>query len=202
VANLSRTSTLARIDRLEALIDRELDVGTFEDRPLAFAAVATDAVTGEPELLSSGPLKPALLASSAVPGLFPRVEINGRPYVDGGISAHVPIRQAIAFGARSVVALDASPMISQQIPTTIVSGLLHSISLIVRNQRAHAVDELASRYPIATVPSATPPDLGSFNFSRTDELVERSYELASGALDTWAAGGLVDDELTGRPPPD
>jgi NTE family protein len=202
VVNLIRTNSLSRLDRLAALIDSELDIGTFEELAVPFAAVATDAFTGEPELLSSGPLKPALLASSAVPGLFPHVTVNGRTYVDGGISAHIPIRQAIAFGARSVVALDASPPPPQDVPRSLVAGLLHSVALIVRNQRSHAVDELASRYPIATVPSATPPDLGSFNFSRTQELIERSYELACAALEAWAAGEVVHDELAAQPPSD
>jgi NTE family protein len=186
IRNLFRSGVLSRFDGLEALIDRYLDVDDFESLPVPLAAVATDAVTGEPELLSTGPLKPALLASSAVPGVFPRVDLDGRIYIDGGVSANLPIRQAIAFGARSVVALDASPAVPAGPPARILPGLLHSVTLIVRNQRSHAVDELAGRYPILVLPQVTPPDLGSFNFGHTAELIERSYEVTQRAVETWS----------------
>jgi NTE family protein len=117
--------------------------------------------------------------------------VNGRRYLDGGVSANLPIRQAITFGARSVIGLDASPPLAETAPTGLVSGLLHSVILIVRNQRSHAVDELASRYPIMVVPSITPPDLGSFNFNRTAELLERSYNAACQTLDSWVAESSI-----------
>lgn len=184
--NLVRHRTLSRLDGLVSLIDDNLLVHDFGDLAIPFAAVATDATNGEPELLSTGRIKPALLASSSIPGVFPPVEVAGRIYIDGGISANVPIRQAIAFGARSVIALDASPLTPARPPRSLSGGLFHTVSLMVRNQRAHAVDELASRYPILVMPSVTPHDIGTFNFNRTDELIEASYRAATAALDALA----------------
>lgn len=182
-----RTRTLSDASRLGSLISTHLPTDSFDDLSIPFAAVATDALTGEPELIDTGSLRSALLASAAVPGLFPSVEIYDRLYVDGGVSANVPIRQAIAFGAASVISLDATPaVVSSRVPRSLTGSLLHSASLMLRNQRSHAVDELAHRYRIAVLPSPTPPDMGSFNFDHTGHLLETSYEQAAAALDRWA----------------
>lgn len=182
VRNLVRSRTLSTLDRLEHTIRTELGVPDFDELPIPFAAVATDAITGEPELLSAGALTDALLASSSIPGVFPPVEIGGRHFVDGGVSAYLPIRQAIAFGARSVVALDAGPHLPDARPHTFAGGLYHTIAMIIRNQRAHSIDDLASRYPILVLPTITPADLGSFNFDHTPELIEKARTATSEVL--------------------
>ncbi len=187
--NLWRSRSVFDFGALGALIDRHLGSVAFEDLGVRFGAVATDALTGEPEVLSHGLLKPALLASSAVPGLFPAVTIGGRDYLDGGVTANVPIRQAIAFGASSVVCLDATPPhLATQLPRSPVGGLIHATSLMLRSQRAHAVDDLVYRYPVALIPSSVPPDFGCFNFEHNRELLESSYAVASATLDAWHAG--------------
>jgi len=192
---LRARSSLCRPTLLAALLEAHLDHDRIEQLPIPFAAVATDLLTGEPQLLTSGSLRPALLASAAIPGVFPRVEIDGRHYVDGGVSANVPIRQAIAFGAASVVVLDANPAETiDRLPDRLLPSLRHTVSVMLRSQRAHAVDELAHRYRIVELPRSTPSDLGSFDFGRTDELIElanrqtaaflRSFSSTSPALPT------------------
>lgn len=185
--NFVRGRTLSRQDGLTRLIESNLDIDRFDDLVIPFAAVATHAATGEPELLRSGSIKSALLASASIPGVFPPVKINGRVYIDGGISANLPIRQAIAFGARSVVALDASPLSPPEPPDTLTGGLFHAVSLMVRNQRAHAIDDLSGHHPILVMPTVTPHDIGTFNFGRTEELIESSYLASSAALDRLTA---------------
>ena len=121
-----------------------------------------------------------------MPGIFPPVEIEGRSYVDGGVTANVPIRQAIAFGARSIVSLDATPpVVASAVPTSLVGSLLHSAALMLRSQRSNAVDELANRYPIAVLPSTIPADHGTFNFKRSAELLVESHRLSSERLAHW-----------------
>lgn len=193
VATMLRHRSLATHARLAAIVREEVgDIDTFAGLPRRFAAVATDALTGEPTLLDTGSLHTALLASCSVPGLFPSVSIDGRHYVDGGVAANVPIRQAIAFGAASVLSIDATPpVMATSIPRSFSGALLHSASLMLRSQRSAAVDELASRYRIAGLPAVTPPDMGSFNFSRSAELQSLGYAAASAALEDWVLSGRV-----------
>lgn len=194
--SLLTSRTLAGFERLEALIRANVPVSTFEELAVPFVAVATDALSGEPELLRTGPIVPAILASSAVPGVFPPVRIGDRHYVDGGVAANIPIRQAIACGAGSIVCLDATPpAFASRVPPTLFGRLAHSAALMLRNQRAHSVDDLASRHRIAILPSPVPPDVGTFNFARNRALVDDSYHHAAETIDGWLSSsetvGLV-----------
>ena len=79
-----------------------------EKLPRTFAIVATDLKTGESVLFRTGNTGMAVRASSAVPGVFQPVSINGRDYVDGGLVSPIPIRAARSLGANFVIAVDIS----------------------------------------------------------------------------------------------
>ncbi|MGE5320983.1 MAG: patatin-like phospholipase family protein [Hyphomicrobiaceae bacterium] len=70
--------------------------------------VATDLQNGEMVLFRRGDTGMAVRASSAVPGVFQPVEINGRDYVDGGLTSPVPAQAARSMGADFVIAVDIS----------------------------------------------------------------------------------------------
>lgn len=185
---LVRQRSLTTFDRLGPLLDDALGAKGFHDLEIPFAAVATDGLDGQPVLLDQGDLRAALAASAAVPGVFPAVTIDGRPYVDGGVSANVPVRQALAFGAASVLVLDVTPPVAATaVPSGVVKSLLHSVSLMLRNQRADATEHLAGRPPVVVLPSSTPPDMGSFNFAHTARLIADAEAATVAALDAWQA---------------
>ena len=74
--------------------------GDFDQLPIPFRAVATDLVTRDTVVLSSGDLAQAVRASMSVPLVFPPERIDGRLLVDGGLSANVPIAVARALPGR------------------------------------------------------------------------------------------------------
>lgn len=80
----------------------------FSDLPKPLAVVATNLETGAEVRLRTGPLRPAMVATSAIPGMVPAVEIEGQPLVDGGVVAEVPTVAAREMGW-PVVAVDVSP---------------------------------------------------------------------------------------------
>jgi NTE family protein len=79
----------------------------FSDLPKPLVVVATNLETGAEERLRSGPIRPAMVATSAIPGMVPAVEIDGRPMVDGGVVAEVPAVAAREVGW-PVIAVDVS----------------------------------------------------------------------------------------------
>src|SRR5438046_3582318 len=89
------------IDRAQALTG----VSTFEQLRVPLAVVATDLNAGKPAVFRSGELTPALLASTAIPGVFPSVVIGGREHMDGGVVDNTPIDIAIGDGAKEVLAI-------------------------------------------------------------------------------------------------
>jgi len=76
-----------------------------EDTVIPFRAIATDLKSGERVILKGGSLRRSILASSAVPGAFSPVEINGKHLSDGGIICTVPAGCALEEGASVVIAI-------------------------------------------------------------------------------------------------
>jgi NTE family protein len=84
-----------------------------QNRPLdklnrTIAVIATDLQSGEAVAFQRGDTGMAVRASSAVPGVFQPVRINGRDYVDGGLVSPVPVKIARRLGADLVIASDIS----------------------------------------------------------------------------------------------
>ena len=77
----------------------------FADLKLPFHCVAASIETASARWFSSGPVVPAVLASCAVPGLLPPVEIDGEHYFDGGLVDSIPVGRAVALGASTVYVL-------------------------------------------------------------------------------------------------
>jgi len=182
-ASLKRSSpSLGTLAPLGDLIDRHVHVTQIESLQIPMHIVATDALLGEPVVLSHGPLRLALQASSAVPGVFPPVKHMGRYFIDGGVTANVPVQQAIEAGAKSLVVLDCIPSsLADDIPSTVIGSLLHASHIMLRNQPAN-VDVAASDIPMLRLPQTTPPDALSIDFSRSDELISLAYSEASAML--------------------
>ena len=80
----------------------------FEDARIPLAVIGADLETGEERIFASGAVLPALLASTALPGIYPPVVIDGRPYIDGGVANNVPVAPALAMGASTVYVLDTT----------------------------------------------------------------------------------------------
>ena len=81
-------------------------VRDFNQLPIPFLCIATNIETGEQELLNSGYLPQALLASSSFPTLFSPVEINGKMLVDGGVVNNYPIDEVKKLGADIIIGVD------------------------------------------------------------------------------------------------
>src|ERR671918_556266 len=80
----------------------------FEDARIPLAVIGADLETGEERVFTSGAVIPALLASTALPGVYPPVLIDGRQYIDGGVANNVPVAPALAMGASTVYVLDTT----------------------------------------------------------------------------------------------
>jgi len=93
---------------LRKWIESSLDYTRFDEALVPVHVVATDLESGNPVVLSTGDIVPALLASTALPGIFPPVRLGGRLLVDGGTSADVPVLQAEALGATEIWVLPTS----------------------------------------------------------------------------------------------
>jgi len=95
-------------EQLQNFINRTLQNKPIERLGKTFAVVATDLGSGEKAVFRRGNTGMAVRASSSVPGVFQPVTINGREYVDGGLTSPVPVKAARDLGADIVIAVDIS----------------------------------------------------------------------------------------------
>jgi NTE family protein len=89
---------------LRMALARDITARRFSDLELPLAVTAVDLDTAEELVFTSGELIPALLASTALPGIFPPVRHGGRILVDGGLRVPVPVAECYALGADVVIA--------------------------------------------------------------------------------------------------
>ena len=189
---------------LSDLLAEYLPVSRIEDLVVPFTAIATDFDTGVRVEMDTGDLRSALLASSAVPVAYPAVERDGRRLVDGGLVANIPVRQAVARGARSVMVRDcgifgAGGRWSQGILGVVVQ------SLAIAGRQQVTVDlEVAEEVPVLyfPVPALIPTTI--FDFESTTALAHASYEAGRSALAYLAEHGptsaYLEPGLYGDPP--
>ena len=92
-------------DKMSAFLNRVLRCKTFEELRIPLAVTATDIITGEPAVFTSGDLVDPVRASCAYPGMFQPVKIGDRLLVDGLLAYAVPVTPARAMGADRVLAV-------------------------------------------------------------------------------------------------
>jgi NTE family protein len=167
---------------LSDLLAAHLTVSHVEELLVPFVAMATDLDTGVRVQLDSGDLRSALLASSAIPGVFPWVERDGRRLVDGGLVANVPVREAVERGARSIVVLDCGLFgtdgrWAQGLVSVIVQGLT-----ITTRQQIITDLVVARDVPVVYLPTPTGIPTSLFDFSHTEQLAADAYDQTSQLL--------------------
>jgi len=119
---------------LRGLLERHLPYQRLEEAQTPVHIITTELKTGRAIALSSGPAVPALLASTAIPGVFPPVTIGRRTLIDGGIASQTPIATAIELGATRIYVLPVSYTWLNQEPTNALGMALHALARIVEQR--------------------------------------------------------------------
>jgi NTE family protein len=173
---LRRGNHLVSSDRLRHLLDTHLRYQNLEDAPLPVHVVATDVLSGQPVILSDGSAARAVMASSAIPGAFAPVEIDGRLLCDGAVASNTPVRAAVRHGARRLFVLPTGSVTGLQGPPAgALANAVHAIGLLTHRQLTLECEHLRGEGACYMLPSACPPGMSPLDFSRTPELIERAY---------------------------
>jgi NTE family protein len=143
-----------------------------EQAAVPLHVVATDLETGAPVVLSTGDAIEALLASSAIPGMFPPVEIEGRLLVDGGLAANTPVSQAVALGADVVYLL---PTVSSERgvrPKSALGVSFQSFTHLLGHASQSEIQANASRCALYVVPAPASIGVSPLDFRHSRELMD------------------------------
>jgi NTE family protein len=160
----------------------------FDRLPIPFRAVATDMETGDQVELGSGDLAIALRSSMSVPGVFAPIEREGRILGDGGLVNNLPVDVARRLGADVVLAVNVGTPLSGRETLGSVIGLTAQMINILTEQNVQRSIASLSAKDVLVRPDLKP--LGSGDFEKTAELIERGQVGAEAVLERLSAWSL------------
>jgi len=155
----------------------------FEDAHIPFAAVAADLETGERVVLREGTLYDAVVASTAVPGVFTPVARNSRLLIDGGVVEKLPIDVAVDMGATAVLAVDTGAPLNRELGTCL-DALLQSQR--VTSKQLTMLQISCAKRRIEDRVLVLEPDVGwirMFAFEHTHEAIQAGRDAVRARLD-------------------
>jgi NTE family protein len=173
---------------LRRVIEANLPLQQIEDARIPLHIMATNQ-QGQAVRLSSGAAVEAILASTAIPGVFPTVEINGDSLMDGAIAANTPMLLAAQLGASRIIILPTGYACALEEPPKRAAGrALHAITLLINWQLMHELPQIRDEIEVHIVPTLCPLAVSPFDFSAAKELIERG---AASARKWIEDGGLT-----------
>lgn len=174
---------------LRRLLRDHLGFERLEQAQITFHVIATDVLSGRELRLSRGSALEAVMASAAIPGVFPPVRWNGHGLIDGGVSNNTPISHAIELGAETGYVLPTGNACDLPEPPHGALGmLLHAMTLLVMRRLLIEVELLQDQARLIVLPPPCPLKISPIDFGRSEELVRRGLEGSRDYLDAVEAG--------------
>ena len=195
IGRLARSRTHVHASEpLRRLLEELLPVKRIEELAVPFQCVAASIERAASRWFVAGPIVPAVLASAAVPGLLPPVEVDGEHYYDGGLVDSIPVGRAAALGARTLYVLQVGRIERPlEPPTRAYEVGLVAFEIARRHRFAEEVAALPPEVTLHILPTGAeaPPrysllleQLRYRDFSRVPELIQRAYDASKAYLAT------------------
>lgn len=184
---------------LRDLLARELPVDDIEQLAVPFQCVAASIERSAEQWFDRGPIVDAVLASCAVPAMFPPVEIGGEHYYDGGLVNSVPVDRAIELGATEIYVLQVGRIENRlRPPERLYETALIAFEIARRHRLASLREKSIPGVTIHLLPSANDLDFDDrrqllwSDMAETDDLADAAFEATRAYLD-GSASGRTDD---------
>lgn len=188
-----RASSIVDPGNLRKLIEAHIGFPRLENATLPLHVMATDQ-QGLGVRLSSGPAVDAIMASAAVPGIFPAVSIGGRPLMDGAIAANTPLRIAAQLGANRIVVLPTGYACDlDSAPGGVIGRMLHAVTLLIAWQLMHEIETMPEGVQVHLAPALCPLRVSPYDFSASDALMTRARRLSR----IWIRRGGLERQAKG-----
>ncbi len=173
---LTARSVLSHEDYEEDL-EILVPITDFNQLKIPFGCIASDLISGDEVLITSGNLRLAVMASAAIPGIYSPVVTEDRFLVDGGSTNKLPINPAFQLGADVVVGVDVSKHLEE------ATDLNSAMDIILRSSSVatHRLEKLqALNADLILYPDVD--DLHWADFSQMETAMERGVQAAATAL--------------------
>ena len=179
----SRGLALRNDIALRRLVETSVPFRRFEDALVPLHVVTTSLRTGRERWFDSGPVIEPILASAALPAVFPPVQIDGELLVDGGVVDNVPVSRGVAVGAERVVVFHVGNFDrARPAPKRPIDVLLQAFS-IARSYRFLVETDLhPPGVELVVLPGFDPGTLRRNDFSHSSELIDKAWANARSYL--------------------
>jgi NTE family protein len=170
-------------DGLRRLIARHVEFERLDDAPIPLHVVVTDLLTGLDRRLSTGSSVDAVMASAAIPSVFPPVLIDGHPFIDGGVVNNTPLSHAIELGADRIWVLPAGTACGlDEAPGSALAMALQAVSVLVNRRLQRDIRLFQDRCDLHVLPPLCPVMVPPTDFGQAKHLIERAYLSSLGAI--------------------
>lgn len=174
-------------DGLRRLIAQAIAFERFEDAVVPFEVVATSLRTGRERWFAEGPVVEPILASAALPGIFPPVEIGGELFIDGGVVDNVPMTRGAASGATRLYVFHVGNFDRPRPdPRRPIEVLLQAFSIARNHRFLTEMQNPPDGVEVVCLPAVDPGSIRRNDFGRTPLLIERAHATAAAFLDSRA----------------
>ncbi len=155
-----------------------------EESAISLAVVAVALDSGDETLITRGPVVDAVMASAALPGIFPPVWIGGHPHVDGGVANNAPVSHALERGATTVYVLPTGfACAAGATPRSALGVAFHSLTLLIQRRLREDIERHAGTLDLRVMPPLCPLAVSPLDFAHTSELIGRAKEQTAAWLD-------------------
>lgn len=162
-------------DRIQEYVNKKVGNRLIQNLPKKFGVVATELDTGNMTVFRSGNTGQAVRASASIPNIFQPVVIGGKRYVDGGLSAPVPVTAAKQMGSDIIIAVDISAKPVKGVESGFLSFLDQSLNIM----SASALRQELSKADVVIRPDVS--TIGAIGGFKQKEAAIKSGEVAARA---------------------
>jgi NTE family protein len=174
---------------LSRLIGQHIRAHDFEDLAVPLHVVAIDLTMGQKAVFSQGPLAPAVLASSAIPGIFPPVTIGDHQHVDGGMVDPTGLDTAIELGARRIFVLDSGYAGQLPGPLATMNAIVdHTFQVAAQHRIQWTIQQMGRSIEIVHLRPSAGFLRHSMDFGATSSYLDEGYQYTVKALDARRKG--------------
>jgi NTE family protein len=178
-------------------------VRTFRELEVEFRCCAASIERAAEHWFADGPLIPAVLASAALPGVFPAVRIGDEHFVDGGIVNSIPVSEAAAAGATDIYVMQVGRI---EYPLSAPRNQFDNARVAFEISRRHRFARDTAALPAGTRLHVLPTGTSSERDNRivrnlspaaVRRRIESAHRAASDHLDREVATARAIDEASG-----
>ena len=174
---------------LARLISRHIQVHDFEDLEIPLHVVAINLTLGAKAVFSRGPLAPAVLASSAIPGIFPPVTIGEHQHVDGGMVDPTGLDTAVELGARRIFVLDSGYAGQLPAPLASMNAIVdHTFQIAAQHRTQWTIQQMGRSIEIVHLRPSAGFLRHSMDFGATAAYLDEGYRYTLKALEARRKG--------------